>query len=539
MKICLIQPPIDDFYTTEIRNIPLGLLLVGAQLKNHEVSLTDLRKGKIRAIAFPEEFTELKKYYRQDDKSPFGLYKNYSRFGYKKEEFDEIIPVDIDIFGISANFTTYSDNVIEVIDFLRNQRPKAQIIVGGHACAATPGYFILYGADFEIYGEGELTFQDLIEAISKKQANLSPIPNLVWKKDKKIVINEQKFIINLDDLAFADYNIPGTPVYSFGRKKHAMLMISRGCPNQCSFCSIHQVMGYRYRTRSVDNVIAEIDEKIQQGFRSFDFEDDHFGGRKKWLNEFLDRIIENYSEYDLTFQAMNGITATNLDENLLVKMKQAGFSSLNLALVSEKEIEQDYLNRPFNTEKFTDLVFLAKKHDFFVTAYIILGLPGHTLEQMLNSILFLGELPVLIGPSFFYLVPKTRIFDDCQKQNKIPANIKMFRSSYMPYETDKFSRSDLMTLFRITRIINFRKETKNVNFVPDYEISGDILTVSTNIDSNGKRIQLGNALLKLLQTSGKVFGIKKLQKNRYQLREENVNQSLVELFLSRLKKVQI
>ncbi len=298
-------------------------------------------------------------------------------------------------------------------------------------------------------------------------------------------------------------------------------------------------MGHHYRTRSVDNVIAEIDEKIQQGFRSFDFEDDHFGGNRKWLNKFLDRIIEKYSKYNLSFQAMNGITATNLNEDLLIKMKQAGFSSLNLALVSEKEIEQGQLNRPFNTKKFTDLVHLAKKHDFFVTAYIILGLPGHTLEQMLDSILFLAELPVLIGPSFFYLVPETKIFKDCQQQNKIPTNIKMFRSSYMPYETEKFSRSDLMTLFRITRIINFLKETKEVNYVPDYKITGDILTVSTNIDSNGKRIQLGNALLKLLQTSGKVFGIKKLQKNRYQLRKENVNQRLMELFLTRLEKTEI
>ncbi len=539
MKICLIQPPIDDFYATEIRNIPLGLLSIGAQLKEHTVSLVDLRKAKTRGISFPEEFEELKQYYRQDDKSPFGLYKNYYRFGYKKEEFNNSIPENIDLFGLSANFITYSNNIIELIDFLWQYRPESKIIVGGHACAATPGYFIKHGADFEIYGEGEIAFPALIEAITKQQADLSPIPNLIWGKEKEIIINEQTFIQNLDDLAFADYMIPGTPRYTLSRKKHAMLMISRGCPNHCSFCSIHQVMGHHYRIRSVDNVIAEIDEKIHQGFRSFDFEDDHFGGNRKWLTKFLDRIIDKYSGYNLSFQAMNGITASNLDENLLIKMKQAGFSSLNLALVSEQQTKQGQLNRPFNTEKFTELVYLAKKHNFFVTTYIILGLPGHTIEQMLNSILFLAELPVLIGPSFFYLVPKTPIFEKCQDQNKIPDKYSKYRSAYMPYETENFKRKDLMTLFRITRIINFMKEIRSLDLQPAYQITKNKIVIDDKIMGNETRLQVGLALFELLTKTKQIYGVKKQQKNHYELRQETVNPGIIDSFSNYLKAIGI
>jgi hypothetical protein len=82
------------------------------------------------------------------------------------------------------------------------------------------------------------------------------------------------------------------------------------------------------------------------------------------------------------------------------------------------------------------------------------------------------------------------------------------------------------------------KETKNEDSGAKYQINKEILSLSKNIDSNSNRIQLGNALLNLLQTSKKLYGIKKLQKDCYQLREEYVNQSLMELFLSRLKKVQ-
>ena len=531
MKICLIQPPINDFYETEIRNIPLGLLSIGANLEGHDVQVVDLRKSGRKTLPVPDVFSDLKQYYHSDDKSPFGLYKNYYRFGYTIDEFDEMIPTNIDIYGISAMFTTYSENVIEIIKFLKTNRPECKIVVGGHACAAMLGSFIPEGADFEIYGEGELTLPILVDAIGKNDTDLSPIPNLVWEQGNEIIINHQEFIAVLDALKFADYTFSGVPEYKLGRKKHAMLMISRGCPNHCSFCSIHQVMGHRYRTRSVENVLAEIDEKITQGFRSFDFEDDHFGGNRKWLNRFLDAIIERYSGYDLSFQTMNGITATNLDEELLIKMRKVGFSSLNLALVSEKELEQNHLKRPFSTEKFTNLVQLAKKHDFFITAYLILGLPNHSIEEMLESILFLAELPVLIGPSFFYLVPNTPIFDSCELSANILSDKRTFRSSYMPYKTDKFNRRDLMTLFRITRIINFHKALSNI--AKQYQIQDKIIHISKNISGYEVQQQLGMALIDLMTRDHTIYGLKKIDQFRYGFVEEVVNCDIVRMFLEK------
>ena len=531
MKICLIQPPINDFYETEIRNIPLGLLSIGANLNEHDIHLADLRKGARKTLPVPDVFSDLKQYYKPDDKSPFGLYKNYYRFGLSVENFDSIIPEDSDLYCISAMFTTYSENVIEIINFLKMKRPKCKIVVGGHACAAMPGSFISEGADFEIYGEGELTLSQLVEAIDNKESDVSPIPNLIWQKDDEIIINQQKFIDDLDSLKFANYTLPGVPDYKLGRKKHAMLMISRGCPNHCSFCSIHQVMGHRYRTRSVENVLAELDEKIAQGFRSFDFEDDHFGGNRKWLNCLLDEIIERYSDYELSFQAMNGITATNLDEELLVKMRQIGFSSLNLALVSEKKIEQNNLNRPFNTEKFTNLVYLAKKHDFFITAYLILGLPNHTIEEMLESILFLSELPVLIGPSFFYLVPNTPIFDACELSAEILSDKRTFRSSYMPFKTDNFNRRDLVTLFRITRIINFHKALPS--YEKQYSIHDSVISLSNDTKGFEIQQQTGLALIELLKSESIIYGLKKIDQYSYEIREEVVNRDIVRMFLDR------
>jgi hypothetical protein len=93
-------------------------------------------------------------------------------------------------------------------------------------------------------------------------------------------------------------------------------------------------MGTRYRMRSVENVLAEMTEKIEQGFRSFDFEDDHLGGDRKWFLALLKGINIRFAGLDLSLQAMNGITAANLDSEILSAMWTAGFRSLNLALVT-------------------------------------------------------------------------------------------------------------------------------------------------------------------------------------------------------------
>ena len=178
---------------------------------------------------------------------------------------------------------------------------------------------------------------------------------------------------------------------------------------------------------------------------------------------------------------------------------------------------------------------------------------------MLNTILFLAELPVLIGPSFFYLVPKTPIFEQLKESHNIPSDEQYFRSSYMPYETENFQRKDLITLFRITRIINFMKEIKshyqkteilhyiqndNIwkyidNIAPKYQIDENVLTFNRKIEGNEIRLQLGIALLELLKKFGRIYGIKKTSKNRYQLREEIVNQKIVNIFLNKIDLIDI
>lgn len=138
-----IQPPIEDFHQTKVRNIPLGLLSLAAVLKErYDVCLLDLRYTQATKAALPAEFQTLTAYYRTADASPFALYKSYQRFGYNSREIENLLPSKCRFFLISSLFTTYLNPVLELITLIRKQRPHSIIIIGGPAVSfSTEKYF--------------------------------------------------------------------------------------------------------------------------------------------------------------------------------------------------------------------------------------------------------------------------------------------------------------------------------------------------------------------------------------------------------------
>jgi hypothetical protein len=92
-----------------------------------------------------------------------------------------------------------------------------------------------------------------------------------------------------------------------------------------------------------------------------------------------------------------------------------------------------------------------------VIAYAILGLPGQTIEEMVDTLIYLMGKKVLIGPSIYYPTPGTPLFERCKKEGILPPHTAQWRSSALPIETKEFDRVDLLTLFRLARVINFIK----------------------------------------------------------------------------------
>jgi hypothetical protein len=76
---------------------------------------------------------------------------------------------------------------------------------------------------------------------------------------------------------------------------------------------------------------------------------------------------------------------------------------------------------------------------------------------MVDTLIYLMEKRVLLGPSVYYPTPGTPLFEQCKEMDILPSHPSQWRSSAFPIETNEFDRLDIVTLFRLARVINFIK----------------------------------------------------------------------------------
>ena len=135
MKVLLIQPPVEDFYQTTIRTLPVGLLYLAASLKQSgaEVEILDCQATeKKQTIEMPPEFAYLKHYYRSGNLSPFKLFSHYRHYGLPWEEIRERIRLsNADVIGVSALFTPFYREAFRVAAIAKELDGTRPVIMGG------------------------------------------------------------------------------------------------------------------------------------------------------------------------------------------------------------------------------------------------------------------------------------------------------------------------------------------------------------------------------------------------------------------------
>src|ERR1019366_5866617 len=113
------------------------------------------------------------------------------------------------------------------------------------------------------------------------------VPNLSWKDDAGVIHHNElaPWITDLDALPVPDFSLAGgTAECVIGGKKTVMVQTSRGCPFDCSFCSVTGMFGKKFRYRSVASILKELREYNTRGHFVF-FCDDNFTANKRRARE--------------------------------------------------------------------------------------------------------------------------------------------------------------------------------------------------------------------------------------------------------------
>ncbi len=449
MKLLLVQPPIEDFYDTDVRLQPIGLAYLAGAVKEHlpevGVEILDFHHGwGRRSLPLPKELSYLREYYPHPDESPFSTFHQYFRYGASERDMVRVLKEkDPDVLGISSLFTPYYREALAVAR-LAKVHTRAKVVMGGSHVSADPHSVLREPAvDFVVTGEGERPLVSLLRALSTG----APTPRW-FNAGGEQESTEEPPLPDLTSLRPERYRLRGRPM--------VFLVTSRSCPHRCSFCSVHATFGRRYRRVSVSRVLEEMKLRYREGYRVFDFEDDNLTYYKDEMKDLCRRIRREFPDGDVELVAMNGISYLSLDDELLRLMKEAGFTRLNLALVSSDTSVLETTKRPHTVAKFLEVVEAAHRLGFEITSYQILGLPFESRASMVQTLVFAARLPVLLGASPFYLTPGSPI----QKQLGVTlseADYVRARLTAMAWEGRDFTRDDVYTLLVTTRILNFLK----------------------------------------------------------------------------------
>jgi len=441
MKITLINPPIEDFYVTGIRRQPLGLLYIAAVMKaaGYNPSLLNCHSGKKNILEFPAEFNYLKEYINNTDPGLSFPYKNYTHYGMSWQEIETRIKnTDSDIYFISSLFTTYHSETERVIEIIHKYAKSALIAVGGYHPSLYPEFLLNNtGADFIICGEGEIPSLELLRAI-ETGGSLQSIPGLVYRDTAGIKKNPVLSKPDVSLLPFPARELLLQRDFKAYRKNFVSLISSRGCPNNCSFCTGKIIWGDGRRERMAGDVIDEIAHCVEV-YRAeiINFEDDNLFPSKNRAHEFLELIIRRreINGFFPELTAMNGISLEKVDDEIIALMKRAGFNELNISLVTHSADLQKGERRPFSTEKFRSIAESARRCGMNVRGYFILGLPGQSLDEINETISFLKSIGVKVFPSVYY-----NIYSPHEEW-------KMQRSSAFYNESELLGRDDLFRSF--------------------------------------------------------------------------------------------
>lgn len=499
MKVVLIQPPVQDFYDTDVRLQPIGLCYLKAAvtkfLPDVKVLIKDYHGGcGRRTVAAPKELRYLADYYPVADQSPFSTFHQYYHFGKPFDEIEaEIANLKPDVVGISSLFTPYYREVLEVAARVKKRRNIPVIVGGSHASAAPESLLASPHIDYVIRGEGERAFVEFLRYL-KGQKRIEEVPNLAYIKQSAVTFNPIGDNFPIDELPFPDLSDLSATTYPLAGKPMTFVITSRSCPHKCSFCSVHTTFGHYYHRRSLENVLEEIELRYHQGYRVIDFEDDNLTYYKSTFKELCRRLIERFPNREMQCVAMNGISYLSLDDELLELMFQAGFSHLNLALVSSDKTVRETTKRPHTLEAYLRVVDKAYGLGFKIVSYQILGLPNESLESMIQTLAFNARLPILLGASPFYLTPASPMARGlaCTAEDYLKA-----RLTAMAVETDATKREDLYTLFITTRIINFLKGLS-------LSASAD-LNALLDLKWSHQRTHIGIELLRLLRETHRLY----------------------------------
>jgi radical SAM superfamily enzyme YgiQ (UPF0313 family) len=339
--------------------------------------------------------------------------------GQPDSEIEEVIATHSpDVIGISALFTNLMHSAHRIARLAKKVCPGAKVILGGnHISNAIADYVAGRRAphpnlspnipdledeniDFAMRGEVDLEFPRLADALING-SDISQIPGLVTRNGTQgdYAINPPPArIADLDELPVPARDLVNMEGYfdigafhaTYSESRRVLsVMASRGCPEQCTFCTTPEMWGSIVRWRSTGSIANEIREARERyRIEEIQFEDDTLTARRKNLLE----LCTELERIGLPWCTPNGTKANYhmaTQPDLYQAMADAGCYQITLACESGvQRVLDEIIRKRLRLEEILLAIENAKRVGMFVHTFWILGYPGETYEEMQETVRF-------------------------------------------------------------------------------------------------------------------------------------------------------
>ena len=362
LKILLVRPK--SVYTDVVAGIPIGIATLGAVAEKlgHKVRILDigLERDPERSL---EEACNAEAY---------------------------------DIAGISCMSVEFLGG-LETARSIRRVSPATHIIFGGQHPTIMPEQAMKAECiDSICIGEGEDIWTEFLGRRSS-ESDLEGIQGLWYRRGAEVVRNPPRNqYVDVDAVPIPAYHLLELERYfdiDFVRfptvdRRAIQIFTSRGCPYRCIYC--HDLFGKKFRGRRPELVWEEIRLLHDRyGIREFMIEDDIFNMDLERAKRICDLVIS--SGLKLGFQFGNGVRLERFDEQLMMKLAQAGTHHMAIAVESANDRIQKLIKKHLKLERFNEVLSWARKYHIETLGFFMLGFPGETVEEINQTIRFACE----------------------------------------------------------------------------------------------------------------------------------------------------
>ena len=361
MKVLLLNPPFTDYGGLEGHGgkaAPLNLTYLASYLRNIkpeiDISILDCEGLRLK-------FDDIEK------------------------RIKELCP---DIIGITLPTPAFLQG-LEVSKIAKRLNSKVKIVVGGPHPTAFPVETLSEPTiDVSVYGEGEITFGEIIKAF-ESNGSLNKIKGIAYKYNNIQLNPPRPLIDDLDTIPFPARDLLPLNIYfppptkRESNKRSANMVTSRGCPYECTYCMARIIWNKRVRFRSVKNVVDEIEECVKKyGLGEFNFHDELFILKRDRTIEICKEILRR--KLDIAWVCM--VRVDYVWEDVLREMKKAGCKKIMFGFESGSQEILDIMKKRTTIKQALDAVRLVKKVGIKTAGNFMFGNIGETEGTIQESI---------------------------------------------------------------------------------------------------------------------------------------------------------